>query len=312
MDLVGDEVILHDTRDRSRHAPQLAIKDQQGNPIITVEGDKTLALPSGVEAPQTISWPRFLAWRKTKCRPFATNTEPYYAVEHPFHDALNPNRHFYVDYDDHAQHDPLTFVRRMRALEEIDQAICEFIGETAELSELFLNNGMSTFYLDKRAKLLDECGDILFCGAWALDAWGQNPLYNAGEVDDVEFIRVADGDEAAIAAQMLQSSDGPMPAMRSDIAALIQGIVMSSITKLLTNAALLANSYKKLRFQRRKQDVSLQSERIMYSLMAVNEILILANSNVEEALTYNVAKLDARYPQGYQPGQGGGIRTPTP
>ena len=61
-------------------------------------------------------------------------------------------------------------------------------------------------------------------------------------------------------------------------------------------------------YQKRSQDIDKQVGRIVAALLAVNQILIIANSSVEEALTVNRTKLNARYPDGWHARRGGGIR----
>jgi hypothetical protein len=227
-------------------------------------------LDSQGEAVTTLTWAEYLAWRKTKCR------------------AFDPA----VDGD-------------TRRLEEIDQATHEVIGEIAELGELILANGPNAFYAT-REKLIDECGDILFCAMWAIDAWAlRNPLADA---TDLELLRVTDEDEVAAFAQLL--AQYPLQAVLANhqFVAALGNKVLHLMLQAQSFAGLTSNAFKKLRFQRRAQDPAKQLARIMQCLVAVNQILIIANSSVEEALRFNKRKLDARYPNGYLAGQGGGIR----
>ena len=258
-----------------------------GNPVSSASAPAELVDSTG-ETLNTLTWDQFLAWRKTKCRPFDGMGTKF---------ALQPGSL--------TGNEESEFARR-RALEEIDQAILEFIGEVAELGELLNSHGPGTFLGSLRDKLIDECGDIFFCGVWALDAWGENPLYG---VQDLEVIRVTDDDILAAFARALAPHNaaqalgdpGFLQALNTSILALMLGIQ--------TNAGLLANSFKKLRYQGRAQEVQTQVSRIAQVLLSVNQILIIANSSVEEALKVNMKKLDARFPNGYQPGVGGGIRT---
>lgn len=222
-----------------------------------------------------LTWDGFLAWRKTKCRPFDRTAFPFPYMEQP------------------------------RILEEIDQATHEFVGEVAELAQLFAENGPSVFFGDLRTKLIDECGDILFCAAWALDSWGLNPLY---EATDLEIVRVPSDSDTAFYAHCIDI-EGEKVLNDGKFVCHLGAAVINLLLHAQTNAGLLCNSYKKLRFQRREQSVDVQVGRIATVLISVNHLLLIAGSNVEEALKVNQRKLDARYPQGYQAGQGGGIRT---
>lgn len=235
----------------------------------------------------SLTWDDYLAWRKSKCRPYDYTNGPAMAT---------------IGFDPSIPAE----APRERALEEIDQAIHEFVGEVAELGELFIENGPLSFFGSLRDKIIDECGDIFFCGAWALDAWGENPFAGA---DDLEMIRVTDESELAMFAGVIASREPGEILGNQKFVSILGGMIFNLMMTAQTNAGLLCNSYKKLRFQRRQQDVKVQVSRIANVLVAVNQILIIANSSVEEALKVNQRKLDARFPEGYKPGVGGGIRT---
>jgi hypothetical protein len=203
-------------------------------------------------------------------------------------------------------------------IEEIDQATHEFVGELAEIAELFLENGSGTFFGDIRTKLIDECGDAIFCGCWALDAWGQNPLSGLTPEAGVELVRFPDRDPNADEYQ----SEDYIPSIRDAIAECgtpedLQGDAASlafirsfeTIVIMLANAGLTSNSFKKLKFQRRDQDHGIQNYRVINAMSQVNVLLIMANSSMAEAMASNRKKLNARFPHGYVPGVGGGIRT---
>lgn len=240
----------------------------------------------------SLSWTSYLAWRKTKCRPY-----DYETAKAMIGSILEPKIH------------SINGITADRVLEEIDQAIHEFVGEVAELSELFLANGPLCFFGPPlRDKLIDECGDILFCGCWVLDAYGSNPL---GEMDsdDLEFIRVTDEDQLAVLARVIISADINSLVSNGRFMYAIDTKVRTALMTAQMHAGLLCNAYKKLRFQRREQNIETQVNRVASAFFHINQILIIANSSVEEALKVNQRKLDARFPNGYQPGQGGGNRT---
>ena len=267
--------------------PALRILGMDGKPISATPDEVDLVGVTG-ESLNSLTWPTYLAWRKSKCRPFANEGTRF---------AVKPNILTGNEPDESA---------KRRALEEIDQATLEFIGEVAELGELFIDNGPVTFFGNLRDKLIDECGDIFFCGMWALDAWGQNPFY---EADDLEMIRVTPESELAMFAEVLASRQPGEVLGNQQFASVLGGMIFNFLMSAQTNAGLLANSFKKLRYQRRAQDVDTQVTRIGTVFLAINQILIIANSSVEEALKSNMRKLDARFPEGYKPGVGGGIRT---
>ena len=299
-DLLREERARSEPRNPSdQDGPRLDGMDVAGP--TSKEGDPpklALILPGQTESPaildargeetSSLRWPDYLAWRKTKCKPrdLRRDAIPFGPVSAPeaFREAWP----------------------RQEWIEEIDQATHEFVGEVAELVELFVEHGPNVFYGDLRAKLIDECGDIYFCGAWALDAWGVNPLDRA---DDLEIVRVADDDPLAAFAQILATKPRDEVFGNGRFMAVLGNACINTMLAASMLAGLTANSFKKLKFQRREQDVETQVGRICTAFFHVNQILIIANSSVEEALRSNRRKLDARFPDGYRPGVGGGIRT---
>lgn len=288
----AEDVVLKDVRPERKRKLMLdpATMQESGD-------DKPVATPElvGIDgaALNPLTWASYAAWRRTKCRPCDHVRWPSVATV----------------ISDAVPLDAVDAFKRDRALEEIDQATHEFIGETGELGELFTEIGTGVFFGDSRVKLIDECGDIYFCGLWALDAWGHNPLDDAS-ISDLEFIRVEDDSNPLAQFAIAIANYKPDVLLNSknfvqDLASLVMPMLVSA----MSNAALTANSFKKLRFQRREQKVAIQVERIITTLFMVNQILIIANSSVEEALISNQRKLDARFPNGYQSGVGGGIRT---
>jgi hypothetical protein len=239
----------------------------------------------------SLTWPAYLAWRKTKTRHFDYERCPPLAVR-----PTDPARPLSDAFD----------LMRERGVEEIQQGTMEMIGEVAELGELFMEAGPTTFWGEGRDKLIDECGDILFCASWALDAWGLNPL---NEADDLEMIRISEDNELADFAAVIGQNELKVALANPRFVSMLGGLIFNLLLTAQTNAGLTANSYKKLRFQNREQSVETQVERIARVLIAVNQILIVANSSVEEALKVNMRKLDARRPKGYDPAVPGGIRT---
>ncbi len=185
------------------------------------------------------------------------------------------------------------------------RATLELVGEVGELAELLLTRGPATFYGEDRAKLIDECGDVFFCASWCFDEWGKNPLV---ESDDLELVRVDEDDPILLFTRAL--AENPLEAVQHspNFVGGLARLVYNALASMQTQAALTANACKKRIFQGREQDAEKQVGRIAAVLMTVNQILIVANSNVEEALKANRAKLDARYPDGWHASVGGGIR----
>lgn len=240
------------------------------------------------------TWDKYIAWRKTKCRPF---------------DYANLAKLGTKPIGSPADYGPEDYFNRTRAQEEIDQAILELIGETAELAELIYEHGPMVFFGSLRDKLIDECGDILFCANWALDAWGFNPLAGA---EELEIIAVSAGgpiDQLSEAIRLTTAHAAAGDAKDGGLSEIVQYFAFNWLVPIQFEAGLLANSFKKLRYQRREQDVDKQLNRIGTVLLIVNTILYVAGSSIEAAILVNMRKLDARFPDGYKPGVGGGVRT---
>jgi hypothetical protein len=288
-----EQIILKDVRPERK--PKLVLAGGPVDPptLVGIDG----------EALNPLTWASYAAWRRTKCRPYDHATCPALATT-VSEDTRQPHQ---ISINEQAAwHESCG---RQRGIEEIDQATHEFIGETGELGELFTEIGPGVFFGDSRAKLIDECGDIFFCAMWALDAWGHNPFDDA-KIADLELVRVDDDDNPlAKFAVTLANYDPEVLLASKNFVQDIAGLVMPMLVSAMSSAALTANSFKKLRFQRREQKVEIQVERIVTTLFMVNQILIIANSSVEEALISNQRKLNARFPDGYKPGVGGGIRT---
>lgn len=237
------------------------------------------------------SWARFEAWRRTKCRPYDCASDAHLASKVGDIEYAGP--------------------RQDRAVEEIDQATHEFVGECAELVELIVLGGLDSFADEAiRGKLIDEAGDCFFCGCWVLDAWGVSPSSNLRQdagvrlQDDSEL-----ADELKLRRLILATRDQDDGDIVEAVALRMAATnVLALTSQLMSCAGLLCNSFKKLRYQRRPQDATFQAARVIAAMFVVERLLAIAGSSVEEALDANVRKLDARYPEGYKSGVGGGIR----
>jgi hypothetical protein len=230
----------------------LPLSVQDGRPV-------QLILPIIPEEPTVLTWPEYVAWRKTKCPP----------------------------------------------VDDLARATLELVGEVAELAELCLQHGPATFYGELRDKLIDECGDIFFCAIWALDSWGKNPF---AEADDLEMVRVDEDDPILLLTGVLATNSLEAVQHSPSFVAQLGRMIYSSLASMQMHAGITANATKKHVYQGRPQDIDAQVGRIVSVLLGVNQLLIVANSNVEEALTVNRTKLDARYPDGWHSSVGGGIR----
>lgn len=158
--------------------------------------------------------------------------------------------------------------------EEITQATLELIGEVAEINSLVRQKG-NWLYSHKCPELINECGDVIFCACWVMDSWGFN--------------------------DMVIHSDFRIPDdYRSDRS--IDELISSSAI----NSGLLANFLKKQKYQGKKQNPYSMSYIARDIIFYIMNILETVDSSAEEALRFNIAKLEKRFPRGHTPD--GGVR----
>jgi hypothetical protein len=155
-----------------------------------------------------------------------------------------------------------------------------------------------------REKLLDEIGDIYFTASWVGDTWGFNVLALDTTPPPDEILPEHRRKFARNVVARLQDPDITVPEADEIVNRLVYLTLQMS-----ANAGLLASSFKKARWQHRPQSIEIQGARVANVLLLAAEILAMADYQVSEALRRNIEKLDARYPEGYQPGPGSGIRT---
>lgn len=253
----------------------LQMPEVDRRPIYGADGDvlvpaarPVLAWQHDPARPTDGDFARYCDWRTTKCRP---------------RDVTTPEGH----------------------IAEVNQALHEFVGEVAELGELLHAQGVAAFTVG-RPKLIDEIGDVFFCGAWLLDAYGPSPLRQADAPSADMMISPERADEASALAGFLHDAT-PRPLSDEE-----RGQVMFMINQFSwqmgIHAGLLCNSFKKTVYQERPQPLDVQLIRVLTVLSIAAYFLIAAGSSVSEALRANITKLDARYPNGYE-GPGGGNRT---
>lgn len=270
------------------------------------------------EAATTMTWPHFVERRRFSCKPRVINRELFAKLcDEEGYDASDAGW-------------MSAFIRQEQG-DDVLQATTEFVGECGELAELIGGLGIKALWGEPRKKLIDECGDILFTGAWLIEAWATNP-HPIPETDedavpslalilderpfpnpllaatDTELYRFEGEDiHANIAITII--NNGAMKIMKNrQFVGMASQTLMTDLLQLMTFSALTANAAKKLYYQHREQDAKLQVDRVLGAFYAVNFILCLANSSVEEAMIVNRRKIDARYPNGYFEGVNGGIR----
>lgn len=274
------------------------------------------------EPTSSMTWQHFVERRQFSCEPRV--------VDRSSLDRFRKEEGFS---ESGADGDFLSCMLRQEQRADVVQATLEFVGEVGELSELIGEHGVKVLWGDRRAKLIDECGDILFTGTWLIEAWARNPhpipddeaydatpavahLLDERPIDnpllgatDTELYRFEEGDiHAQLAVHILNHGGMKLERDRSFVQ-VASATLVTDMIRMLSWASLTANAAKKLAYQHREQDAQLQIDRVLGAFHAVNFILCVANSSVEEAMIVNRAKLDKRYPDGYQPGVGGGIRT---
>lgn len=162
----------------------------------------------------------------------------------------------------------------MQRDEEITQATLELVGEVAEVNLLSLEYGNLLLCEPHRSKLIDECGDCLFCACWVATAWNNEPPFNGGIPEK--------GEKSC------------------------EIYIEESIAKVSYYSGILANRLKKQRYQGKKQNKSEMARLSEFAIMHITDILEQVGSSVDETLRVNIAKLNKRFPRGHTPD--GGIR----
>jgi hypothetical protein len=223
------------------------------------------------------SWARYAEWRRSKCKPKWMRSE----------------------------------------MDELNQATLEFIGEVGELADLVCESGGSALMDEHvRSSVLDEAGDCFFTGIWCVEQW-------VGESELPRFLP-ADGNgigdpsthgmENEIrsmfveAAGRRESDNGNAQEGLHNALYLYEQVAAVCCLIAMTRASLTANALKKQMYQHRAQNCGEQALRVLLALGAVQRLLVMLGYTVFDALEANIQKLDARYPNGYVPGVGGGIR----
>lgn len=190
---------------------------------------------------EPLTWETYCEWRRTKC----------------------PQR----DLSDPVQRD-----------EEITQATLELVGEAAEVNYLVIRYDVAKLKCkeDYHAKLIDECGDCLFCACWVYDAWmQQSPFKDHLWMNKIGAVRKVG--------------------------------LSNKLRSLSYHSGILANKLKKQRYQGKIQDPEKVSWDARFAIQDIAFILDYFDSSISEALKVNIAKLEKRYSKGWAPG--GGDRT---
>lgn len=252
--------------------------DAQGNPAlagrITPRESPGRGTPYAHDPadPTERSFARYCAWRRTKCQP---------------RDRNDPDQRFH----------------------EVNQSLHEFVGEVAELGELLQGDHIYSFYVGSTCdKLIDEIGDIFFCGCWLLDAFGANPFLDKDAPTPGTLIEPERMAEAAAVSRRLDEVEVDDRPLGAEEQAEINGLVAGLGWQMAIRSGKLSNTFKKAAYQLREQPTWPQVVDVVTVLSIAAYLLIMAGATVEDALRANITKLDARYPLGYQ-GPGGGDRT---
>jgi len=221
-------------------------------------------------AERPITWKEYSAFRKSMCRPFP-----------------GP-----VDFGDHPKpsHEAMDF---------LNEAIHELVGEVAEMSQIFEKHGKISMLNGERDCLIDECGDILFCADWVLGLL--YPGWNEGnqDSDGVEIIEVDPlSPVPASVASLYSHISGHLAEARSREALdFCFGEAVRVAYTMMMEAGLLCNQFKKLRYRNNKKyNVTNNVAGVFRILSHANMILVLVGSSVREAMEVNIEKLVGRYP----------------
>jgi hypothetical protein len=220
-----------------------------------------------------LTWQDYCQWRETKCQPSALRAPIW--------------------------------------LDEMDQAIHECVGEVAELSTVILGADSGLVSPEFLTKIRDEIGDVIFTASWVADTIDESILRGRGEIGRMIPDEQAAGFAASymavmkIPAQMISKlDDAPQEVQQNLIGWLHQ--CQDVLIEMSANAGMLSNRFKKIRWHRKGQNVDDQAKSVFFVLISLDALCALFNTSLAECARANMAKLDARYPNGWM--LGGGIR----
>lgn len=194
------------------------------------------------------------------------------------------------------------------SLEEYDQAVHEAVGEAAELSQLLIENGPAgVFDPALRTKVADELGDCLFTFTWLNDVLGQALAgdINSSLLDHVTHKRLDDL-AGLVARGDLDTLGNPGAAPPE----LLQGYhewqleMMMAALHATFRIGIFSNAFKKLRWQKVSTPKTLLAEHLFFALVSLDVIATLHGLSMEGIAHANMAKLNARFPDGWEPGGG--------
>jgi hypothetical protein len=198
--------------------------------------------------------------------------------------------------------------------ERMDQATHEVVGAYAELMHQVGQAG-SLLFRDDRARqaLLSEAGDVFFGAAWLMDAWGYSVLRALSTAPTVELISAAEKAELDRHFGHFRDTlaggppDAPDDERRLAWRAASNQFEWLAITHLYRGMMLLGQTchlFTTHVYRRQPQLPDQVADWTIAALCSVASVLHLVGLSVEDALRANVAKLDARFPNGRVPGGG--------
>jgi hypothetical protein len=191
-------------------------------------------------------------------------------------------------------------VARRARLSEINQALHEFIGEVAELGQVIRDAALDALMPGQaRIDLIDEIGDIFFCGCWLLDAYGRNNLAAEGvdPNDILDPLAQARARQCQKIAHAVQEGAMHVPFEDTD---LVFDRLSDLSWNMLIGAGLLANSFKKFAYRRKHRDLEDEAHAVRLIFAGCAELLAMAGATVTDALCVNITKIDRRRPRGYE------------
>jgi hypothetical protein len=253
---------------RMIYCPPGKLPKTDSGPTLTVIEPEPKPEPQAATASPTDSWTAYSDWRKTKC--------------------------------------PSEGIRSK--VEDLDQAVHEFVGEVSEFAAVICDEGWTKCIDDTRRKLLFEAGDVFFCGVWLMDACGSNVLREQAEI---EF---GGEDQDGHAERLMRLVIGYLEneakpggasdeSWASDVDSTSMALNLSALQACI-RAGSICDSFKKAVWQKRPIAAGNFYMPVLQVFYVVERILGLFGHRTVDALKSKVEKLNARFPDGWQPGGG--------
>jgi NTP pyrophosphatase (non-canonical NTP hydrolase) len=201
-------------------------------------------------------------------------------------------------------------VHKAILFDELDQAIHEFVGEVAELAQLYEEEG-PTILVPRSANrdhAESELGDVIFTASWVMDlldkaALGQRGAVSEGFIPRNHIAILADIGAKAIDAvrltklQMVGMAPQELQSAIMDWVTETGEILRSAMIK----AGLLCNHFKKIRWHGKTASGQDMADLVAVAMEATQALCLLSGFTLEGVMRKNMQKINKKFPNRWHP-----------